>query len=239
MKAFLFLFLVAISLQFNGQKLYQINPPDGFVLNAIAIMDIEMIMGEKIKPIKTKTHSFYKLVKVRNHSDYIEFNLIIDSMIMTVDAKGKVEVANSNIPSSYESNPKLEGTFDVIGKPMLVKISNNGKLIKDVPTSQLAEFCVLQYSDEPVKVGEAWKTVQEDESSGIKTTTKIKNIIEVIEGDLMKINSVSENEMLGPEPVSAYMYADEKTGMLKKYEFSVTTKIFGTMKMAIKYEAYW
>lgn len=240
MKVFLILFFIAVSLQVTSQKLYQINVPVGFSLKAKSIMNMEMSMNEKEKPMTSVTTSYFRLIATKVNEDNVEFNMIIDSIFMEVTDKGKTTKANSNIPSSYQDNEKLSGTFEVIGKVMKVKIAKNGKLIKEEFTPQMAEYCVLQFSDNPVNVREAWETEQEDESSGIKITTKVKNMIESINNDgLMNIRSESENAMFGPEPVLAHMYADEKTGLLKKYEFSVTMKMFGTMKMAVRYEANW
>lgn len=237
MNAILTLFLITVSLQVTSQKLYQINTPVGYTLRATSIMDMEMSMDEKSKPTVSKTKSYFRLIAIKVNEKDIDFNMIIDSITLTVTDKGKTKTANSNKPETFKDDEKLSRTLEAVGQELKVKIGKNGKLIKDEMTPQMAEYCVLEFGDKPISVGDEWLTSQELNSYGLKTTTNTKNKLESIDNGILKIWSVSQNDFLGPEPVSAYMLAFENSGLLKNYECSVTMKMFGTMVMKIHYSA--
>lgn len=239
MKFVLIAFTLLTSFVSFSQKVYSINTPVGFVLKAKTINDTEMSFDEKKSPTLSKTITHFRLICTKVNENDIDFSMILDSISLTVTDKGKKKYANSTIPSTFKDDEKLSGVFEVIGKELPVKVAKNGKLIKGDSTPQMAEYCFLQFGEQVIGVGQEWQTSQDLDSYGMKSTINTKNKLESIENGMLKIWSSSQNDLLGPEPVSAYMYADENFGILKSYECSVTTKLFGTMIMKINYSASW
>ena len=92
--------LLLISIQLNSQKIYQINAPVGFFIKAKVVMDMEMFVNEKTKPVTTHTVSYYRLIATKISDDYTEFDLIVDSMIVKAEKKGEMQTINSNKPKS-------------------------------------------------------------------------------------------------------------------------------------------